>query len=99
MASTAIRYAEPGDAEAIGRVHVHTGQAAYRGLLPDDYLDAQDPGEQAARWSDTLSAPEPGGGQTVLLLEIGDELAGIASIERARDEPSAETGELGMLNI
>jgi GNAT superfamily N-acetyltransferase len=35
-----IRQARLGDAAGIARVHVTTWQAAYRGIVPDDYLDA-----------------------------------------------------------
>jgi len=33
-----LRPAEPDDALAVARVHVRAWQAAYRTLLPDDYL-------------------------------------------------------------
>lgn len=35
-----IRRATTADAQAIAEVHVHSWQWAYRGLLPDDYLDS-----------------------------------------------------------
>ncbi len=34
-----IRPAEPDDAPAIAKVHVETWQAAYRGIIPQEYLD------------------------------------------------------------
>lgn len=38
-ARVTIRPATVADAQAIAEVHVHSWQWAYRGLLPDDYLD------------------------------------------------------------
>jgi hypothetical protein len=34
-----LRRAEPADAMEVARVHVRSWQVAYRGLLPDAYLD------------------------------------------------------------
>ncbi len=45
-----LRPAEPADAMAVARVHVRSWQAAYRGLLPDAYLDGLRPEDRAARY-------------------------------------------------
>jgi ribosomal protein S18 acetylase RimI-like enzyme len=45
-----IHRATEADAEAIGRVHVRAWQAAYRGILPDAYLDALDVRQRAGFW-------------------------------------------------
>ena len=52
MAAT-IRPAVPGDAEQVERLRVAGWQAAYRGLLPDGYLDGMqvDAGRRRARMS------------------------------------------------
>ena len=39
MAAPSIRAAEPADAEEVERLRVAGWQAAYRGILPDDYLN------------------------------------------------------------
>jgi hypothetical protein len=39
-----VRRAVVADAEAVGAVHVAAARAAYRGVMPDDYLDSQGPG-------------------------------------------------------
>ena len=44
-----LRDAQPFDADAVARVHVQTWQVAYRGLLPDAYLDALRPEDRARR--------------------------------------------------
>jgi hypothetical protein len=38
-----VRQAMPDDAPAIGQIRVAAWQAAYCGMLPDDFLDALDP--------------------------------------------------------
>jgi len=45
-----VRHAAVGDAPALGRVHVRAWQAAYRGQMPDDYLDGLRPEEREAGW-------------------------------------------------
>jgi hypothetical protein len=46
-----VRPAAPDDVDALGQIHVRAWQAAYRGVMPDAYLDALDPGERAAMWA------------------------------------------------
>ena len=52
-----IRPAEKTEALAVARIHVRAWQAAYRGLLPDGYLDGLRPEDRAARY--TFGAPSP----------------------------------------
>jgi ribosomal protein S18 acetylase RimI-like enzyme len=49
-----IRDATVEDAPAIARLQLDSWQDAYRGLLPDDYLDSLDEEEWAALWQRTL---------------------------------------------
>jgi GNAT superfamily N-acetyltransferase len=45
-----MRDARPEDALAVARVHVRSWQAAYRGLLPQDYLDALRPEDRMTHY-------------------------------------------------
>jgi hypothetical protein len=45
-----LRRAEPTDAIAVARVHVRSWQAAYRKLMPDDYLDQLRPEDRAKKY-------------------------------------------------
>jgi hypothetical protein len=58
-----VRDADPEDAEQIAIIHVHSWQAAYRGLLPQEYLDRLDPAivshDGGAGWP-TRTGPPPG---------------------------------------
>ena len=53
-----IRTATIDDARAIAEVHVASWLAAYRGLVPDDVLDAQSVDARAAQWGEWLRKGE-----------------------------------------
>lgn len=96
----AIRRATPADAEGIVDVHIRAWQWAYRGLIPDDYLDALD-GTRDRRlafrmeWlSDTAS---PIG---TWIAVSGGRVLGFADVQRSRDEDATpETGELSAIYL
>jgi hypothetical protein len=50
-----IRNASIDDADAIGAVVVRAWQAAYRGIMPDDYLDGLRAEQRAAMWQRVLA--------------------------------------------
>jgi len=87
-----VRDARPGDARAIAIVHVASWQAAYRGLLPDDYLAGLSVERRAEQWSGILADPSPG---HVVVLDVGGRIAGFAHVGPSGDDdvPPA-TGEL-----
>lgn len=80
------------DIDAVAEVHVRGWQAAYRGLMPQDFLDGMDPAMQAAR------RRERGldGGQVVA--EADGRLVGWAAVGPYRDDdgdaPGPGCGEL-----
>lgn len=91
-----VRPAKADDARAIAEVHVGTWQAAYRGIVPDDFLDALDVAQRAEAWSKTLAHTDPDwpGMQTSVAVLDGRVL-GFASIGPTRDDDSTPaTGEL-----
>jgi len=86
-----IRGATIDDAEAIARVHVDTWRAAYRGIVPDRYLDALDVVERAKRWRGGLAAPD---GPT-WVAEAEGVVVGWANAGPSRDtDENAAPGEL-----
>ena len=85
-----IRPARKGDADEVARVHVHSWQAAYRGLLPEAYLDALRPEDRASHYR--FEDPDPDTPLTLVALE-GSAITGFATIGPYADEPD-ETGEL-----
>ena len=90
-----VRPARAGDAPALGLLHVRAWQAAYRGQLPDDYLDGLRPEERQAGWERGLRrdrAHDP-----VLVAERDGRVVGFAVVRAAEDPPGA--GELSAINV
>ena len=79
-----IRTAEPSDSEGIARVHTRSWQSAYRGLLPDEWLDALRWEDRKIRWDAILSATTKG--NVHVATDAQNEIIGFASIGPSRDE-------------
>ena len=91
-----IRPAEPPDAMAIARVHVRSWQVAYRGLLPQDYLDQLHPEDRARTYDFTSLDPlKP---RTIVAVEEGL-IHGFATTAPSRDADLANYGELCALYV
>jgi GNAT superfamily N-acetyltransferase len=86
-----IRLAQPEDAMAVARVHVRSWQAAYRGLLPDDYLDKLRPEDRAKTYD--FSTLDPSKPRTIVADENGV-IYGFATTAPARDSDRPDHGEL-----
>jgi RimJ/RimL family protein N-acetyltransferase len=109
-----IRPAVPGDALAIATVHVHSWQAAYRGQLPQGYLDDLTPDGRVGQWRTALDATAWPSTGTLVLVEnpvISSEgtavpastgtIVGFAGMGPTRDddEEPAAVGELYTLYL
>jgi GNAT superfamily N-acetyltransferase len=91
-----LRRAEPTDAMAVARVHVRSWQAAYRKLMPDDYLDQLRPEDRAKRYDfANLDSHRP---QTIVATE-SNEILGFATTAPAQDSIMAGYGELCALYV
>lgn len=86
-----LRRAEPGDEDAVARVHVRSWQVAYRGLLPDGYLDGLSPADWAARY--TFAERGPGSPHTTVV-EGADGICGFSTVGLGRDADRDGAGEL-----
>lgn len=89
-----LRLAIPEDELAVAEVGVASWQVAYRGLLPDAYLDGLRPKDRAARYR--FASDEPGGATTMLAVEDGV-LCGFAASGPSRDADVPDAGELRAL--
>lgn len=92
--SVTIRDAVPDDARAIAEVHVRSWQAAYRGELPDDYLDGLSIDERERMWAGLLAAPEP---RAAIFVATDDDgrVVGFTGVGPSRDDDALdETGEV-----
>lgn len=98
-----IRPAELADADAIASVHVRAWQEAYRGLVPQPYLDGLDVGERTALWRSILTgevAVDGIPGPADFVVETPDGVVGFANVGRFRDQPSnAVAGELWAMYV
>jgi ribosomal protein S18 acetylase RimI-like enzyme len=72
-----IRPATEADASAIADLHQRSWRSAYRGLLPDSYLDGRAGDELAARWRTTFTEDEPR--RVILVAMTPDGIAGFVA--------------------
>jgi GNAT superfamily N-acetyltransferase len=91
-----LRAAEPADALAVARVHVRSWQAAYRSLLPDDYLDQLRPEDRAQKY--TFGVTDPAKPHTIVA-DVAGVIRGFATTAPARDSDVAGYGELYALYV
>ena len=91
-----IREARPEDALEVARVHVRSWQGAYRGLLPEDFLNTLRPEERARRYR--FGSDDPAAPHTLLALDDGAVL-GFATTGPSRDEDAPGLAELYALYV
>ena len=75
-----------GDASRVSHIYAASWKAAYRGIVPQDYLDSLDP----EYWTPFFSDP----GRVGFLLRVDGRDAGAVAICPARDEAMPGWGEL-----
>ena len=103
-----IRPAEPEDALAVAQVHVRSWQAAYRTLLPDDYLDQLRAENRAEKYD--FTGVDPLKPRTIVAAEDGliykngpphkdGQIYGFATTAPSRDQDLPDYGELCALYV
>ncbi|SDS01330.1 GNAT family N-acetyltransferase [Microlunatus soli] len=95
--SVVIRPSRLTDSEELGSVHVAAWQAAYRGIMPDDYLDGLDPVANARRRRRNFDDPSRTG--TELAAELDGRVVGFSYFGPPRDEVPDGWGELWVINL
>ncbi len=80
-----IRVASADDVAALAQIHVLSWQQAYRGLLPDEYLDSLRWTQRIARWRELIAGQDPPGSATLVVAE-DDEVLGFAHVGPTRDD-------------
>lgn len=92
-----VRPAHVTDAPRLGRIGLRAWQAAYRGLMPDEFLDGLSAEQRTASWERGLATPsEPGQAQLVVEDDDG-EVAGFVVTGPTRSGEG--TGEVRVLNV
>lgn len=90
-ASLTIRQASRDDARAIAEIHVAAWRAAYRGLMPQEHLDALSVEKRSAFWRGQLSSPSP---SKVAVSEAGGVIAGFCNYGPTRDDDDQGSAEI-----
>ena len=91
-----LRGATPDDATEVASVHVRTWQVAYRGLMPDEYLDALRPEDRAKRY--TFGSSDPLQPATIVAVDEGA-IRGFATTGPALSTDGHSSGELYALYV
>jgi ribosomal protein S18 acetylase RimI-like enzyme len=76
-----LRLAKPNDAHAIARVHVLSWRAAYRSIVPDEYLNSLSVHQREIAWTEMLQAGVP----EVWVSYHGNDIVGWVSFGASRD--------------
>ena len=90
-----VRRATVADTPGMGRVHVRAWRAAYRGQMPDEFLDGLRAEDRAAWWEAALGRDNWSG--VVLVAEQDGEVVGFAALGASPNPEGA--GELFAINV
>jgi len=86
-----IRSATPVDARAIATIHVEAWRAAYRGIVPDEYLDSLSIDRRESAWRQNLLAAET----STWVAQEADGIVGWISAGPSRDlDAGTSAGEI-----
>jgi GNAT superfamily N-acetyltransferase len=93
-----IRNAKAGNAAAVAALQVRSWKAAYRGIVPDSFLDELSEDAWLERWNDQLSAPGREGIHQLVSTEAPDAPPCAVAVCGPAMEPTVElTGQLYVL--
>jgi ribosomal protein S18 acetylase RimI-like enzyme len=96
LVSMLLRAATPDDAGEVANVHVRSWQVGYRGLMPDEYLDALRPEDRAKRY--TFGSRDPLQLATIVAVDEGA-ICGFATTGPAWGTDGHGSGELHGLYV
>jgi GNAT superfamily N-acetyltransferase len=91
-----VRTATPQDAAGVADVHVRAWQTAYRGLLPDEYLDGLRAADRISRYRFGVTEPDQ---PTTIVAVDGGVICGFATTGPARDGAVPSAGLLHALYV
>jgi ribosomal protein S18 acetylase RimI-like enzyme len=87
-----FREAAPGDAAAIGALHVASWRETYGGIIPDQLLNNLSVEERSAMWSAVLNGSATWDGLAVFVAESAGEIVGFGACGGQRDEALKDRG-------
>jgi ribosomal protein S18 acetylase RimI-like enzyme len=91
-----IRRPVTSDAVGMGRVVVRAWQAAYRSIMPDEYLDALSPADRASMWRHQIDAT---GGDGLFVATADGQVVGFSASGRSQDESAPDEGQVYAINV
>ena len=91
-----LRRAIPQDSLDVAKVHVASWQTAYRGIVPDPYLDTLSIEERAARYTFELHGQQ---NPNTWIATVSNSAIGFVTFSRSRDLDLASMGETQALYI
>jgi ribosomal protein S18 acetylase RimI-like enzyme len=96
MRTLDVRKAKFEDAPQIARVHVRSWQVAYRGHMPDEFLDSLEPEKRANMWRQLADNPE----KLALVAEDSEDILGLCAAGASRDpDANPNTAEIGAFYV
>jgi GNAT superfamily N-acetyltransferase len=96
MSSYSVRPATARDAKAIAEIHVAAWQAAYKDVMPEDYLKKMTLEKRLAYWREAIEFSEP----QLLVATEGEQVVGFVGFDRSRDAGTRSTvGEIWALYV
>jgi GNAT superfamily N-acetyltransferase len=81
-----VRRAVLGDAKDIARLHTHCWRVAYRGILPDGYLDALDSRRRFEMWQSIIGDSRLDDSPIFVAVDADNVVWGFASMGPTRDD-------------
>ena len=94
-----VRLADFDDAAGIGNVHVVGWRAAYRDILPDEYLEGMSDIRHSAFWAEVLDTEGRTGATFIAEAEGGDGIVGFADCGADRRAGDPAAGEIFALYV
>jgi GNAT superfamily N-acetyltransferase len=91
-----VRAARPEDAAEVAGVHIRSWQVAYRGLLPDQYLDDLRPEDRMVHY--TFGGADPCLPATIVAVEEGV-ICGFATTGPSQDADIPDAGQILALYV
>ena len=96
MSEPRIRPATPADAQSIARVHVQAWCESYRGIVPDEAIEALSVEHNAGMWAAILDQQDA---SLVHVVEVGKDIVGFGTAGSARSEALGTTGEIAAIYL
>ena len=96
LTTVEIRPATLRDAKTVAEIHTVAAQAAYKGIVPDEFLKSSSTDKRVAPWREAIEYCEP---QVQVAMDEG-KVVGFVGFDRSRDPKSRPTtGEIWALYV